>query len=503
MDGLRLCLSLLCPLQLTAGHSERSLIVLTFSQCALNLFPNQHLAWQPRFPRGHDMRSVWGLSVVGSLLLVCLSLPSIAQTITGTISGDVTDTSGAVVAGATITVENLGTSQKRTATTTASGTFIVPDLAIGRYKVTATAEGFKTLVQTSDVLTGAVTRAEFKLQVGKRSETVEVEGSAPLVELSPNENNYVDALKIENVPINGRDFNSLLAITPGVQRAPGGGFLAISINGSRTTSNNYFLDGLYNNERYYGDSAINETGILGIPAVLFPPEAIQEMSVQETPSAEFGVKGGAPILLNMKSGTNAWHGSSTWVNHNELGDADNYFANHNSDNCAAVGECKPTPIHNNQMNATLGGPLIKDKAFLFVYYEGQRYISTAVAGRTVPTPADIANAQADIANNGLTVDPVGQTLLNYFPTSPTGTYIQHTPTTASGNGFGVKFDYKLNSTNSLSVRYIFGDSLQSGPPFAGLPPNASLPQDLFNSVAPSRAQMAGVSWTWNLGSNKV
>ena len=172
------------------------------------------------------MRSVWGLSLVSSLLLVCLSLPSLAQTITGTISGDVTDASGAVVAGATITVENLGTAEKRTATTTSTGSFRVPDLAIGKYKVTASAEGFKTLVQTSEVLIGAVTRAEFKLPVGQRTETVEVQGSAPLIDLSPNNNNYVDSEKIENVPINGRDFNSLLAITPGVQRAPGGGFLA-------------------------------------------------------------------------------------------------------------------------------------------------------------------------------------------------------------------------------------------------------------------------------------
>src|SRR6202521_579906 len=213
MDGSRLL-----PSQLTAGHFKRSLIVLTFSQSALNLFPNQHLAWRPKFSRGHDMRSVWGISLVGSLLLVCLRLPSLGQTITGTISGDVTDTSGAVVAGATITVENLGTSQKRTATTTASGTFIVPDLAIGRYKVTATAEGFKTLTQAAEVLTGAVTRTGFKLPVGQRTETVEVEGSAPLVDLSPNNNNYVDSEKIENVPLNGRDFNSLLAMTPGVQR---------------------------------------------------------------------------------------------------------------------------------------------------------------------------------------------------------------------------------------------------------------------------------------------
>ncbi len=264
------------------------------------------------------MRSVLSLPVVSSLLLVCLSLPSLAQTITGTISGDVTDTSGAVVAGATITVENLGTSQKRTATTSTSGNFSVPDLAIGKYKVTATAAGFKTLVQTIEVLTGAVVNAEFKLPVGQRTELVEVTGSAPLVETSPYNNNYVDSEKIENVPINGRDFNSLLAITPGVQRDPGGGFLAISINGSRTTSNNYFIDGLYNNDRYYGDSAINQTGILGIPAVTFPPDAIEEMSVQETPSAEFGVKGGAPILLNMKSGTNNWHGGATWVNHSGI-----------------------------------------------------------------------------------------------------------------------------------------------------------------------------------------
>ena len=129
------------------------------------------------------------------------------------------------------------------------------------------------------------------------------------------------------------------------------------------TSNNYFIDGLYNNDRYYGDSAVGQTGIVGIPAILFPPEAIEELSVQETPSAEFGVKGGAPILLNMKSGTNAWHGSGTWVNHNGLGDAINYFGKSNG--CGQPGECQATSIHNNQMNGTIGGPIIKDKAFLF------------------------------------------------------------------------------------------------------------------------------------------
>src|SRR5439155_198077 len=269
------------------------------------------------------------------------------------------------------------------------------------------------------------------------------------------------------------------------------------------TSNNYFIDGLYNNDRYYGDSAINQTGVLGIPAVTFPPEAIEELTVQETPSSEFGVKGGAPILVNMKSGTNAWHGGATWINHNGFGDADNYFANHNTDNCQAPGECKPTPIHNNQVHGNIGGPIIKDKAFFFLFYETQHNKSVAIKGRKVPTPGEISAAQADIASNGLAVDPVGAKLLSYFPTSATGTIVQQTPSTASNNEFGVKFDYKLSPSHSLAVRYIFGDSLQSSPPFAGLPPAPGYPQDLFNSVAPSRAQMAGVSWTWNIGNNRI
>ena len=439
---------------------------------------------------GQSSRYVY-LFVLLVLISIC-SMPLLAQRITGDIAGEVTDATGAVLPNVTITAVNTGTNYSRSAVTSDTGAFRIPELPIGTYKVTASAEGFKSAVQTTNVQAGAVNPASFKLSIGQRTETVEVEGSAPLVELSPNNNNYVDNEKIENVPLNGRDFNSLLAITPGVQRTPGGGFQAISINGSKVESNNYFIDGLYNNDRYYGDSAIGETGIVGIPAVLFPPEAIEELSIQETPSAEFGVKGGAPILLNMKSGTNTWHGSGTWVNHNGFGDASNYFS-----------QGQKTPIHNNQFNGSIGGPIVKDKAFMFLFYEGQRYKSLAVSSRTVITPDEIQGAKDDIAAKLLTVDPVGQALLNFFPTDPSGTLIARSPTTASANTFGVKFDYRLNEKNSLAVRYIFGDSLQSAPPFAGLPPGAGQPADLFNSVAPSRAQMAGVSWTSNFGPNKV
>src|SRR5215470_4851097 len=437
------------------------------------------------------------------LCLVLLSLPVSAQKITGDIEGDVTDSSGAVVPNATATAENVATNLSRTATSGSNGIFRINDLPIGTYKVSVSAPGFKVTERTVQVSAGRLTHADYMMQVGQRTETVTVEGAAPLVELSGNNNNYVDNAKIESVPLNGRDFNSLLAITPGVQRAPGGGFLAVSINGARTTSNNYFIDGLYNNDRYYGDSAINETGIVGIPAVLFPPEAIQELSVQGTPSSEFGVKGGAPILLNMKSGTNDWHGSGTWVNHTGFGDAINYFGKHTFDNCGTPGECQKTNIHNNQINGTIGGPIVKDKAFFFLYYDAQRYKSLSVSNRAVPTPQDIAGAEADIAASGLKVDPVGAALLSYFPTSPTGFFVANIPTSASTNSLGVKFDYHPNSNNSVAVRYIFGDSLQSASPFAGLPAGgAGHSADMFNSVAPSRAQMAGLSWTVNFN-NKI
>ena len=172
---------------------------------------------------GRLVRYASVLLVLG--LFVATGLPAFAQTITGDITGEVTDHTGAVLPNATVTALNTGTNLSRSATTSDNGNYRIPNLAIGEYKVTAIAQGFKTAVSTAEVRAGAIAQASFKMEVGQRAETVEVEGQAPMVETSPNENNYVDSEKIENVPINGRDFNSLLAITPGVQRDPGGAFL--------------------------------------------------------------------------------------------------------------------------------------------------------------------------------------------------------------------------------------------------------------------------------------
>jgi hypothetical protein len=447
---------------------------------------------------GRDLVFTRGLFFL-LLVSLCLACPVFAQKITGDITGSVTDSSGAVVANAAVTVQNTATQQSRTVATSDAGSYRVNDLQIGNYRVAVSAPGFKTTQRNVEVAAGGLTNSNFSLQVGQRSETVEVEATTPLVESSPNNNNYVDNAKIEAVPLNGRDFNSLLAITPGVQRAPGGGFLAISINGARTTSNNYVLDGLYNNDRYYGDASLGQTGVLGIPAAIFPPEAIQELSVQETPSAEFGVKGGSPINMVMKSGTNGFHGTATWVRHTAFADASNYFNKING--CSGTPDpCVATPIRNQQFGGTLGGPIVKDKTFFFLFYEGQRAATFSTRSQSVFTPNEVATATAAVGAGATTA---GLNLLSFVPLSPTGTLLVQLPTTDSMNSMGAKVDHRFNARHSISAKYIFGDSLQSSPSADSLPPAEPKPQDLFNSVAPSRTQLAGLSHTWIMSNNKI
>ena len=126
-----------------------------------------------------------------------------------------------------------------------------------------------------------------------------------------------------------------------------------------------------------------------------------------------------------------------------------------------------------------------------------------MVNRTVISDPDVTTARTDIANAGLATTASGEALLGFFPHSPTGNLVLKTPTTDSMNGFGVKVDHHINSSNTISGRYIFGDSLQSAPSFAGLPTGSNNPASLFNSVAPSRTQMAGFSHTWNIGNDKI
>jgi hypothetical protein len=160
------------------------------------------------------------------------------------------------------------------------------------------------------------------------------------------------------LPNNGRDFNNLLDGVPGVQRSPGGGFQSLNIDGQRATSNNFAVDGIPNNDRYYGESSLGQAAISGTAAALIPLEGISEFNVQSNPGVEFGVKGGSVINIGLKSGTNDIHGSVFWDRHTDAFDARNGFAS------------TVTPFRLNQFGASGGFPIKKDKAFVFMSYQG-------------------------------------------------------------------------------------------------------------------------------------
>jgi hypothetical protein len=175
------------------------------------------------------------VSFILVLVLTCVGAVS-AQITTGEITGTVMDQSGAVVAGATVSAVCPNTNQTRSITSGSAGEYQLPDMAVCVYKVSVSAQGFRTTVRNVTVSVAQVTKADFQIQIGARTETVEVEAASALVEFSSGVNNEVDTKAILELPTEGRDFKSILSLTPGVQRSPGGGFLDVSVSGQRTTS---------------------------------------------------------------------------------------------------------------------------------------------------------------------------------------------------------------------------------------------------------------------------
>lgn len=431
--------------------------------------------------------------LTAAILVLGLATAASAQKTTGDITGTITDQTGAILPGVTITAVCSATNLTRTAVSDTQGGYSIPELPPCVYKVSSDLSGFKTVIRDVQVAVNAVSKADFKLELGTQSESITVEGVAPLVEFSDKLNNYVDEKRIEQIPLSGRDFNSVIAVTPGVQRRPGGGFLAVNISGSRTTSNNYMIDGISNNDRFYGDSVMNQTGVVGVPATLVPMDAIAEFTVEQTPSAEFGTKGGGVVNVVMKSGSNQVHGSGYYFRHDDWTDSTNYFLQQ-------AGQ-PTTPVKNQQFGGTFGGPLKKDKTFFFGYYEGQRLSVLSPYQAQVPMPTEIAAARSAIAAAGLTTNPIGEALLKYYPTSPSGSMAIQTPNVSDMNTFAIKIDHQLNTNNLINGRIFYGRSFQSAPAFVGeLTPAAGVgPTDMFNSVTnPTAGTLMGLVWNSTL-----
>ncbi len=311
-------------------------------------------------------------------LLLAVFVPALfAQTDTGSIQGSVTDASGAVIPGATVTAVNTGTNQTFTATTDAGGVFVIPAVVRGPYRVEIKANGFKSEVQQFTLNVREQKQFNATLQPGAVSESVEVRGDVSLADTSTSSmGEVIQGNQITELPLNGRNFTQLALLTPGVTRGAYGsqasgignqsetfryaqtGGAALSANGLRQQANNYILDGLDNNE-----------GLVNTINIFPPVEATEEFRVDTSVApAEFGRAGGAVIDSSIKSGTNQIHGSAFDFLRNSVLDANNAYFDPITNGLPT----KKSPFKRNQFGGTLGGPIIKNKLFIFGDFQGLR-----------------------------------------------------------------------------------------------------------------------------------
>jgi hypothetical protein len=448
------------------------------------------------------------------IFLAAVSLS--AQTFRGTILGTVTDSSGAVIANVNVSAKNIGTGLERTTQSSGDGTYALSELPIGTYTVTVTLEGFQTSVTTGVVVdVSSERRVDVALKTGQISTRVEVSGDLlPEVETTSTEiGGTLTADSIESLPVNGRDYQKLIYMNPGVAGSPDqisdspGSYGTFSMNGSRGRSNNFLLDGTDMNDGFRNDPAINEAGVFGDPATILPLDAVAELKVISNYEAEYGRNSGAVIDIVTKSGTNDLHGAALeYLRTNQLG-ARNFFNNVGSEN----------PFHNNQFGASLGGPIFKDHTFFYFDYEGQRESGAQGGTSCVPDPAQVAADESFITGGGGTVNAVGQTLLGFFPApNIPGTYgstLVGTEDAGCPNGndlstatlFSNKIDSLIGKVDQnfasglLTGRYYFGNSTQAFP-FAQLA-GGLLPG--FDTVTPTRVQLVSISYVKNINASQV
>jgi Carboxypeptidase regulatory-like domain len=449
------------------------------------------------------------------LLTIIFSLAVAAQTYQGRILGSVSDQNGGAVRGAKVTITNVGTGVARDLETNEAGDYVASNLPPGLYKISVEAGGFKKVERPQVRLEVAKdVRIDVALQPGAVAETVTITEDAPLIETANNTLGGTFSNKaINDLPLNGRDFQNLVVLRPGVQRSTGGGFLSISSNGNRPENNNFIVDGTDNNDPYYGTTVINAEGVQGTPGTILPIDAIQEFNAQENPPAEYGWKPGAIVNLGLKSGTNELHGTAYVFERNNAFDARNFF------------NTEPDPqkaLRQHQFGGSVGGPVVKSKLFYFGAYEGLRALvsnSNLVSSpATVSLSGDPANsipdAIAHLQSMGIPLNPLSANLIGrgsftgngpfpgLFPVNTASDPLNPTqvnsgfPNTNRNDNFIIKSDYNLNRENTVSGRYFFGDSLQQEQDITVLRPE-------WRSQSQLRAQVLGVNWTYTPTSRLV
>src|SRR6266566_2040296 len=324
------------------------------------------------------------LSVAVIWALSLFAAQGYAQVTGATLSGTITDPSGGVIPNAMVSVRNTATGVTREVTADTAGFYSLPNLLAGSYEVTVTSPGFSTARQSNLTLgVGAQQQLNFSLKVGQTSQTVEVTEAAPQIQTTSSTlTSEVESTTVRELPLNGRDWASLATLSPGViglnqevqlpfesgaLRGNRGFGSQLTIAGGRPTQNNYRLDGLSISDYTNGSGSVMGA-TLGV-------DAIQEFSViTGNYSAEYGRTSGGVINAISKSGTNAYHGDAYEFWRNDKLDANDFFSNTN-------GQPLPT-LRRNQFGAALGGPIIKDRTFIFGDYEGIRLAEGTASGNS-------------------------------------------------------------------------------------------------------------------------
>ncbi len=412
-------------------------------------------------------------------LLVCLFCAAVSwsQVTTGSIEGVVTDQSGAAVSGADVKAKNIGTGQEQTAKTDDTGFFRFPVLPSGNYEVTVEKSGFSKLVQKNvAVVVGGKVNLPLALAVGAVSATVTVSEETPLIESTRTQvSNAVTDTSVASLPINGRNFLDFVLLTPGVTRDPRGG--DISFGGLRGTQNSLTVDGSDNNNTFFGQS-LGRAGVRN--PYQFSQDAVKEFQVNTNSyAAEFGRAGGAVINVITKSGTNDWHGTAFWFYRDRaLNARDLISANANRAKSA---------YHFNQFGGNVGGPIVKDKAFFFFDYDGQRNKLSQITfllppSTFVPTTAFETQALA-------------------YLTSKLGNYLR----TTNNDVLLLKGDWVITNDHTLNVRwnrgrFTGGNGESSGNQVAEEHSGASLVSSdtlnfaLTSTLNPTQINVVRLSW---------
>ena len=423
-----------------------------------------------------------------------------AQTDTGRILGAVIDESGAVVPNASVTITDAERGTARTLVTNGAGEYLAPNLQSGQYTIRVSSPGFKNIERRNIGLEVAKdVRVDFSLLAGDTHTTVTVEAEVPLIDstsavLGGTLTNQV----INDLPLNGRNFMSLLQLRPGVMAFPGGGKWSQSSNGLRPEYNVYILNGIDAIEGFSAQSALNAAGISGDAASLLPVDAIQEFNVQQNPKAEYGWKPGVIANIGLKAGTNSLHGSAYAFGRDSALDATNPFIP------SGVPK-QETALE--QFGGTAGGPIKKDKVFFFLAYEGQREVVGAPSTVLLPTTAslggNVTNSLTDActslsaaSRNPLSLAMAGMDATcavvapkqNVFQSGPSVSYVPVIPMDMHSDNGLAKLDYNINSRHILSGE-IFMNS------FAGLATQNQV-HDYWRTYTENQSRLGGIHYTW-------